>query len=327
MTTIFHASTYTTSFESVLIQQLQRVFTGCSTIAIKIHFGEPGNQYAFVPQDIIPITRILQKLGIGYFFFDTSVTYFSPRNRPDTHKKVALEKGWGEIGEVRTDDDFVEFPGKYMSYQVARTLVDADGVLVVTHVKGHSCTGFGGTIKNLGMGALTAKSKKDIHMGGRPVIEGDCLLCKQCEKACPYNVITVSKKGPVIGKCHGCSACTYACPHGVLRPTVAPFDSLLADGATTAQCHFKKTFFISHVVRVADNCDCVAHPNGIIADDIGILAGEDGVALDMASRDLILSTMGEDVFLKHNKKTGLHQIEAAEMLGMGSRHYQLQRSE
>ena len=321
MENIYHSE----KLDKLLLQlkkELKNTFLGCKTIAIKIHFGSPENEFSFQPSQIKPITNLLKELGFSYFLYDTSVAYNSVRNNPKTHKEFALEKGWGEIGEVRTEDSFVKVKGNRMSYEVAKPLVDADGVLVISHVKGHCCSGFGGAIKNLGMGTLSKKSKGDIHSGGEPIILEGCIKCKVCENNCPVHCIKVLDK-PVITGCYGCSNCCYVCKQGILKPKLDFFDILLADGANTAQSKFKRKYYISFLSNITKLCDCEQNPEGIISKDAGFLIGRDAVAIDNASRDLIIRKMKEDIFLKHNKKTGLEQIKAAESFGMGSSKYNL----
>jgi uncharacterized Fe-S center protein len=167
MAEVYYYKDAETMFLAKLESEIKNTFTGCKKIAVKLHFGEPGNKTAFKPEDIAPIAAVLKKLGIEFFLYDTSVSYDSPRNNTEGYKHVALEKGWGKIGEVVIDGGFVKVKMKNLTHEVGKPLADADGVLVVSHFKGHVCCGFGGAIKNLGMGALSPKSKQAIHDGGR----------------------------------------------------------------------------------------------------------------------------------------------------------------
>jgi len=142
--------------EQVLLklkQELKEKFEGCKKITIKIHFGEPGNKTAFQPDDIKQITNILKELKIDFFMYDSPVAYTSPRDSSSTYKQAAKIKGWETIGKIVTDDDFIKAQGRHFSFQICKSLIDADAVLVITHFKGHICSGFGGAIKNLGMGS------------------------------------------------------------------------------------------------------------------------------------------------------------------------------
>ncbi|MBU2561963.1 MAG: DUF362 domain-containing protein [Nanoarchaeota archaeon] len=322
MAEVYHFSETGRGFLAKLESELKTEFAGCKRIAVKLHFGEPGNKTAFKPEDIEPVAGILKKLGIDFFLYDTSVSYDSPRNSTAGYKKAALEKGWGNIGEVAIDGGFVDVKMKHLTHKVGKPLADADGVLVVSHFKGHVCCGFGGAIKNLGMGGLSKKSKQDIHDGGRVEYIGGCTQCKTCERVCPLNGIKVTDK-PEFNLCYGCSNCAYSCPAGAIKPKIAHFDILLAEGAGAAQSKFKKKHYVTFLKNMTKECDCERNPKMIIAPDNGLLISKDIVAIDKAAYDIITSKGKDDVFLKHNKKSGLEHVNAAEKLGMGNSSYTL----
>lgn len=321
MANVFHSKTIDEKFLKQLRSELEKSFKGCKKIAVKIHFGEVGNSKAFTSKDVEPIMNLLEEMKFDYYLYDSSVTYGGPRANPTTHKLLAKAKGFKN---VETGDEFIEVKGKYLTHQVCKKLADADAVLVLTHVKGHVCTGFGGAIKNLGMGALTPKTKGDIHDGGKPLFRGDCIHCGICVKNCPIDgmKLDLSKPYPIVKRCFGCSNCAYVCPQHVISPKVASFDDLLAEGANAAQSKFKKYYYVSMVNNIAKQCDCMPVPGAIIAKDEGWLMSPDGVAIDKASYDVIIKNDGE-TFLKYNKKKGTEQIIAAEKLGMGKSKYVL----
>jgi uncharacterized Fe-S center protein len=324
MTNVIH-STGMTEFAHRVTPEIKRCFAGCDSIAVKLHFGEPGNKFALVPQQVKPLTDILQGLGLEYFLYDSSVAYGGPRGNPETHKKAALAKGWGELGEIRTNDDSISIRGEYMTYRVCSELSNADGVLVVSHFKGHVCSGFGGAIKNLGMGALHVQSKSAIHEGAKPIVDGECSQCGTCVDTCPVDGIRLEEY-PHFETCFGCSECIKLCPDQTLKVKLAFFDDLLADGAAAAASTFKRAYYINYLTNIAESCDCDPGAKLIIAPDAGYIAGSDGVAVDRASRDVVNKMAGEDVFLKHNHKSGMEQIVAAENLGMGTAAYEMART-
>jgi uncharacterized Fe-S center protein len=303
--------------------EIARTFDGCGTIAVKLHFGEPGNKFALAPEQVKSLTDALQTLGLNYFLYDSSVAYGGPRGNSKTHKEAAIAKGWGDLGEIRTNDDSITHEGEHMSYQVISELSNADGVLVVSHFKGHVCSGFGGAIKNLGMGALALESKSAIHEGAKPVVEGECNQCGTCVEACPIDGIRLEEY-PHFDTCFGCSECIKICPEQTLRVKLAFFDELLADGAAVAVSTFRKAYYINYLTNIAESCDCDPGAKSIIAPDAGYLAASDGVAIDQASYDIVSKQAGEDVFLKHNNKAGTEQIIAAQKFGMGSAAYELE---
>jgi uncharacterized protein len=321
LTKIYHSNLLDDKFLAQLKTELAHHFKDCKRIAVKMHFGELGNTKAFTPKDIKPITELLESMGFEHFLFDSSVMYGGPRANPTTHKMLAVTKGFRH---VETGDEFIEVKGEHLTYQVCTKLTDADGVLVLTHVKGHVCSGFGGAIKNLGMGALTKKTKIDIHNGGMPNFSGKCVRCKECVNSCPIDGLKLEdgKEYPVIKSCYGCSDCSYACSHKVITPKNTYFDVLLAEGANAAQSKFKKHYYVSAIKNITQNCDCMPIPGEIIAEDAGWIMSPDGVAIDKAAYDLIVKKNGE-VFLNNNNKIGTAQIFSAEKLGMGKKEYSL----
>lgn len=324
MSHIYHSDRLSESFLATVRVNLERTFADCETLAVKLHFGEPENPYTFQPEDIEPVTRILQDLHLDYFLFDSPVTYGGPRGNVDSHKELARQLGWNELGAIRTKNDFVTVEGENMQFEVCSQPGNADGVLVVNHFKGHICSGFGGAIKNLGMGGLTKNSKNAIHNGGSPEVVGECTQCGACEEVCPVEAITVNSEPAVNGDlCVGCSKCIIACTEDTLRPSVNYFDELLADGAHAAQSTYNKYYYITYIRNIAAECDCELHPSGIIAGDAGYLVGKDGVAIDQAAFDVVRRQEKQDVFLRHNNKSGTEQVQAASALEMGSPEYDL----
>jgi uncharacterized Fe-S center protein len=311
------------NFVGKIKPELAKIFDGCGTLAVKLHFGEPGNKFALLPEQLKPLTDTLHDLGMKFFLYDSSVAYGGPRSNPETHREAALAKDWGTIGEIRTNDDCITKAGEYMTYQVCCELSQADGVLVVSHFKGHVCSGFGGAIKNLGMGALALESKSAIHEGAKPVIEGECSQCGTCVEACPVDGIRLEEY-PHFETCFGCSECIKLCPEQTLKVKLAFFDELLADGAAVAASTFKRAYYINYLTNIAESCDCDPGAKAIIAPDAGYIAAGDAVAADQASYDAVTKHAKEDVFLKHNNKTGTEQIVAAQKFGMGTAAYELE---
>ncbi len=309
-------------FSPKLLEKIKLYFKDCKTIAVKIHFGEPGNKTAFTPDQIKLFTESLKTSEKDYFLYDSSVAYPGRRSNPKDHKAYAIEKGWGKLGEIRTDDDSVLVKGKSVDYEVCKPLTEVDGVLVISHLKGHVCSGFGGAIKHLGMGCLTKKTKGDIHAGGEPLLIGECKQCGVCVDACPINGIILNDK-PEFKLCYGCSNCVVACPHNVLKVKLEEFDILLAEGATAAASQFKKAYYVNIMKNITQKCDCESNSGEIIAEDAGYICGEDPVSVDKASFDIIVKKEGKDVFFEHNKKSPLLHIEAAEERGLGNTKYDL----
>jgi hypothetical protein len=319
--------------KSNLLTILKDRFVKDKDIYVKMHFGEPGNEAAFRPEDVRPIVEALEELDLHPILIDTPVKYDSPRNNVEGHSKVVKDKGYHKISDFLISDDYVEVKMKDLTVEVCKELAEAENVLVLSHVKGHPCSGFGGAIKNLGMGGVSPKSKGDEHDMSKPEWTKECHGCRTCAKLCPAGAITMKplkklkkipgKQKPVtqkavidLDKCYGCSICEIACPHDCLAPRKAIFDDLLAQGASACIKRMpKNTFYINWIKNIAKHCDCAGDCGGIIGEDVGLVYSENPLAIDEASVDLVEEKNGENVFKKANyKDPKLQIVYAAENL-------------
>ena len=129
-----------------------------NALTIKLHFGEPGNKTALFPDDIKPIIDSLKKLGLEITMVDTPVAYDSQRNTPEGYLQTARQRGYEKLGKINILDEYQDITTKDLTVQVAKGIIEAENLLVISHVKGHCCSGFGGAIKNFGMGAVNLKT-------------------------------------------------------------------------------------------------------------------------------------------------------------------------
>jgi uncharacterized Fe-S center protein len=300
------------------------------TVAIKLHMGEPKNPNHLKPEEVKKFVDLLKKKNCKPFLFDTTVAYLGKRHSAKGYLEVAALNGFTEekVGcpIVIGDKDYEVVKGK-IEYQIPKEICNVS-VLVLTHVKGHPCTSIGASIKNLGMGCVTKKTKSDIHDSAKPVYVGNCVLCGTCVKNCPVNAIKLDKiltKRPIFLDCWGCSYCTVVCPQKALKPKVAIFDFLLAEAAKSAISKFKKVYYVNFLVRMAERCDCENKELKPVIKDIGILASSDILAIEKASYDLIIEKNGKDVFKELNKKPFSIQLEAAKELNMGNMEYEIEK--
>ena len=316
--------------ESKLKPELENVFSKGQKIAIKLHMGELGNKYFLKPDFVKRIVDVLKEIGAKPFLFDSPTMYPGARFFPKTYLMTAKKHGFSEktMGcPVIVSNDYVEQKTDHLTIQVCKDLAEADGMLVLSHVKGHGCAGFGGAIKNLGMGGVTKQSKKDIHSGSKPKFMKECQGCGNCVDVCPFNAITMKEGKAKINflKCMGCSACSNICPHDVLKEEVALFDTLLAEGAQAVLKKQNNNYYVNVIMDISRKCDCYGgRDNSIILDDIGIVMGKDIVAVDKASVDLVNKKTGKKDFFKNaqkSKKSPFAQIEESERLGMESQNY------
>lgn len=294
-------------------------------ILIKIHFGEPGNKTALFPKDVAPIIAALKSLGLKPTFIDTLVNYDSPRNNVAGYQQVVRDRGFDKLAPFIISDHFVEIKTKDFMAHVCQELVEAKNLLVISHVKGHPFSGFGGAIKNLGMGGLMPESKKDIHGLCKPQLSAaTCTACGSCARLCPAGAIKMVDNHPQINLdgCWGCSICEVSCPTQSLHPQFALFDDLLAQGAAACINNLpKNTFYINFIQNITKLCDCNSDSGEIIAPDAGILFSDNPVAIDQASVDLV----GKNIFEIVNHKDPTLQIKYTQSYTKFTTDYQLEK--
>lgn len=292
-------------------------------IAVKLHYGELGNKTRINPEHAKIVVQALQENGCEPFLFDSSVVYPSKRQNVKDHRETAAKQGFTEYDmgcELVFTDEIVPVKTEHMTAEVCKPLLDADGMVVLTHVKGHICTGMGGAIKNLGMGGLSPKTKGEIHSRAEAVYDDGCTECGLCVKICPFHSIELQEGRPVIGNCAGCDQCVDNCPAEALKVKDLPFDLMISEGAQ-AVMKDQRCYYINVIENVTKLCDCCEDPGEMMGPDAGILMGKDIVAIDWASIDLAIKASGEDIFKKHHHQSAYSHVKEAEKLGMGKREY------
>ncbi|MFQ6121706.1 MAG: DUF362 domain-containing protein [Dehalococcoidales bacterium] len=296
-------------------------------VPIKLHMGEPGNKYYISPSVVKLIVGGLKGIGAEPFLFDTTVVYPSPRSTIVGYKRVAYQHGFGEdnVGcEVVIGNEGVEVVEGGYSFEVAKEIYENTHLVVLSHVKGHIQTGFGGAIKNLGMGGMTKSTKRIIHRMSMPrFLAEKCDLCGSCAEICPYNAITVEAEWRYDSvACLGCGECVAACPNEALSYRVMHLQEGLAL-ATKACIRGKRVLYINALVNIARGCDCESHPDPIICPDIGYLAANEPAAIDRASLQLT-NEVKPGVFEEVNRIDPSKQVQYAQEIGLpGS--YKLRR--
>lgn len=196
-----------------------------------------------------------------------------------------------------------------MKVKVSKILAEAENVLVLSHVKGHECTGFGGAVKNLGMGGVTKESKGIQHSGAKPKMIGKCIGCGSCAKVCPGNAIKIEDGKAVIdmNACLGCSVCEIVCTEKVL---VALFDDSLAQAAAAVISKLpKNTLYINVLKNITKYCDCCDDAEDIVSKDLGVLVSNDLCKTDTESINWINEANGKDVFREIWNRDPLKQVE------------------
>ena len=312
-----------------LTSALQQFRFDCSgqKVPLKLHMGEPKNQFFPRPDDVKILADTLRSWGATPILYDTTVAYNSPRNSVSGYRSVATKHGFNEVGKVLIEDQGISTKVEGFEFEVGSFLTQASCIVSFSHVKGHCATGMGGTIKNFGMGAVTKKTKQWIHHASRPRFENSrCTYCGRCAEVCICDALSVD---PASGwlwedwKCFGCGVCVLNCPSEALSFEVADLQYLISCAAKAALSG-KKVLFVNELQRISKECDCTPDAGPLLCDDIGFVIGNDPVAVDAASLDLIEESFGE-IFEKSSNVDPRLQIKYAEKIGLGSSSYSLVR--
>lgn len=325
-------------------------------VAIKIHFGEPGNLAFLRPNFAKTVADYIKELGGKPFLTDCNTLYVGRRKQALEHMDAAMENGYSPLstgcqiiiadGLKGTDD--VEVPvenGEYCkTAKIGRAVMDADIVISLSHFKGHEQTGFGGALKNLGMGCGSRAGKMQMHNQGKPkVSQTRCKACGVCAKFCAHSAIAYNTEGKASinhEKCVGCGRCLGVCNFDAIYnasdDSYVALDCKIAEYAkavVTGRPHFH----ISVVNQVSPYCDCHNENDAAVVPDIGMFASFDPVALDKACIDAVNAAPGiqssilgerQQVHGDHfvNIHPGIHwkeQISHAEIIGLGRSEYEL----
>ncbi len=307
---------------------ISKKFNKKDKIGIKLHFGEPGNKYTFEPEFIKKFVSILKKEQLEPFLFDSPVVYSSPRNTVKGYKKVIFDKGFTEENmgcPVVISNNSKKFAGNKMDFKVCTDMINCKGQIIFSHLKGHITTGFGAAIKNIGMGCMDRETKGLIHHNGVPVYGEGCIECGDCVKNCPTRHIRLDEQKPVFDQtfCCGCSNCAYVCPEKCITPKLEYFDELLVEATTIAIGQYKNPIYINCIFNIAERCDCDSNPGEKLCKDAGMIFGDDIVAVEKASYDILMEMNKKDVFEEVHHISPLRHIKIAERLGLGSTEYEL----
>ena len=322
--------------------------------AIKIHFGEPGNLAYLRPNYSKVIVDLIKEQGGRVFLTDCNTLYVGRRKNGLDHMDAAYENGYNPFatgchvviadGIKGTDEVLVPIDGDYVKEaKIGRAVMDADVVISLNHFKGHEATGFGGALKNLGMGCGSRAGKMEMHSAGKPYVkQKKCIGCGQCQKICAHSAITIADKKASIDhdKCVGCGRCIGICPVDAVKPAEDESNDILnckIAEYSLAVLKDRPHFHISLVMDVSPCCDCHAENDAPIVPDVGMFASFDPVALDIACADAVNkqpviadSRLGEQPHVHHDHFKDNHPetnwmscIDHAVKLGIGSKEYEL----
>jgi len=231
--------------------------------------------------------------------------------------------------------------------KIGSAIADADIIISMNHFKGHEQTGFGGALKNIGMGSGSRQGKLDMHSSSNPIIDKEiCTGCGQCVKYCASQAVSLNKdkKAEIdYEKCIGCGQCVAVCQYEAAQPVWSDSTDIL--NYKIAEYCFavlkdKPNFHINFIMDVSPNCDCWGCNDAAIVPNIGIAASFDPVALDKASADLVnisVANMNTVLDVKNygdlqntDKFKLIHPntdwedgLKHAETIGLGSMNYEL----
>lgn len=317
--TVFFTTDYQLLPHAMALCELES-FEGKS-VPVKLHMGEPGNPYIIRPELARVVAGAVESAGGSPFLTDTTVAYPGERSHKKGYERVAQKHGFTQerVGcPVVIDDEGVRVVEAGVALEVAVHLHAAQCMVVLSHVKGHIQAGFGGAIKNLGMGGVTRASKRRIHHMAVPVHDAAlCTLCGECAKVCPVGAITVDSEWRVDrGECEGCGKCVFVCAPHALRVEVMSLAEGLAISAR-ACTKGKRVIYVNSLHEIAEGCDCDPNPGRIICPDIGYVVGTDAAAVDAASLDLI-DEIRPGVFKERTRVDPRPQISHAVECGMNA---------
>ncbi|MHC1635116.1 MAG: DUF362 domain-containing protein [Candidatus Methanospirareceae archaeon] len=330
------------------LKGIERVFKALNTnlkgdiVAIKMHMGEYDNHTHVKPLYVKKIVELVKEAGGEPFVTDTTTIYGPHRDTGLGYHKVASAHGFSPdflgcpviiADGLRGEDGVVIAKGEDMDteiegIEVARSIYESDALIAISHATGHGGAGFGGAIKNVGMGCVTKKGKELQHAVSKPLFDKEkCVECKRCVERCLYGAIREDFEIEE-EKCTGCGLCIAVCKEGaryISREQKERLQRRIAEAACLVLSKFKKekTFFLNFLTDITAFCDC-AKSSDFICPNIGVLASADIVAIDKCSVDMIKGEVG-DVFIKNYDVDPVVQIERAHELKMGNKEYEIEK--
>ncbi len=315
---------------------ISKIFKKGDITAVKMHLGE-DSPFFVSPVYVREIINTLKGLEVDFFLTDTTTLYVGSRRNAPSYIMRAIHNGFSAVGlpiiiaDGLRGQDYKEVPinGNYFKkVRVASAIYYADSILLLSHFKGHEITGYGGAIKNLGMGGIAKADKLFIHSDVHPRVSNErCNLCGVCLQWCPENAISL-KDYAIINpeKCIGCATCISVCSQKAIRINWGD-DTRLAQEriaeAVLGVVKGKRLACINFLTSITPMCDCNPMQGAPICPDIGFMASFDPVAIDKASIDLVEKKTGGMISsLRPHIDMGI-QTKYAEKIGLGSETYDL----
>ncbi len=299
-------------------------------VAIKVHFGERGCNTYMDPELVRKAYDKLVNSRRQAALVECNVLYKGNRVNSTSHIRVAREHGFTEmpidILDGENGSEFIVLDG----CKIGAGIKGYDSLLVISHFKGHMGAGFGGAMKNLGMGLGSRAGKLDMHSSLKPdILEDKCIACGICTQNCDVAAISIATGKAKIDEavCVGCAMCITVCPHGAVQVpwqgrTNEELQKRIAEYTKAILDHFPNILFINLLTNITVHCDCMGIEQTPIMDDIGYLYSENITAIDRASLDLA-NENSNGYFSRVNQVDKLKQLSLAEEAGLGNGQYEL----
>lgn len=306
-------------------------------VAIKMHFGERGCETYLSPELVKKVYDKIISLGKKSALVECNVLYKGSRTNSTEHMKTAILHGFDfapiDILDRELGNEEIEVKienGLLKNAKLGAGIKKYDSMVVLTHFKGHMMAGFGGAIKNIGMGLGSRAGKLAMHSKLKPSVNHvKCIACSKCIDNCNFNAISIIDNKAFIDniKCAGCAMCIATCPNGAISVpwrggTSEELQKKAVDYASAVLKVIPNTIFINFLVNITKDCDCVGVVQEPLMNDIGILYSKDIVAIDKASFDLVNKESNRN-FNKINEIDKNIQIDYAISLGIGEKKYEL----
>jgi uncharacterized Fe-S center protein len=268
-------------------------------VAVKLHVGELGNPYYVQPFFVHDIVRRVKEAGGKPFLTDSNTYYHAQRNNAYDHMVTALTNGFNMAPFIVADglrsENYrtVKTQGILKEIEVSGAIAEADAMIVVSHDKGHELSGFGGAIKNLGMGCASRAGKLRQHRTvGLEIDTSKCTGCGKCKETCEMDLpeIIEGKARNTSPLCMRCPMCIEACPMEAIRfVDKQNLGRALASAAYGVLSTFKrdKVSYVSFAKDITEYCDCLSGPGKVVMDDVGIFASDSPVSIDAAFLNMI----------------------------------------
>ena len=325
-------------------------------VAIKMHFGEPGNLAFLRPNWAKVVVNLVKDKGGKPFLTDCNTLYVGGRKNALDHIESAYQNGFNPyntgchilIADGLRGNDEVSVPvegGEYVKEaKIGRAVMDADVFISLSHFKGHEEAGMGGALKNIGMGCGSRAGKMEQHNSSKPFVKAKkCIGCGACAKICAHDAPQFGEDGKIAidpDKCVGCGRCLAVCPKdainhkfdeapAILNKKIAEYSKAVVEG--------RPCFHIAMVMDVSPNCDCHSENDVPLVPNVGMFASFDPVALDQACADAVLAqpiipnsvlkdcdcSSGDPLLAAHPNTDWRACLEHAEKIGIGTREYEL----